>query len=405
VHTGASGLAGLKVADFSWIVVAPQITKALADHGASVVRVESEARLDITRILPPFRDGKPGINNAQFMANYNTSKLGVALDLRSEGGRKAARRLADWADVIVQSFTPGTMAEFGLDWETLSAKRPELIMLSTSLRGETGPERSYTGFGTHGVGLAGIAGITGWPEGPPVGPWGAYTDFIAQRYGLAALCAALYHRDLTGRGQHIDLSQVEAGIHFIEPLVLDCALNGRVPGRSGHASPYACPHGVYRCTGNERYVAIAVESAEQWDALRSLAPLGDFSAAELRPLAGRIARREVLEARLAQWCASHDAFELAARLRAAGIPAYAVLRPTDLYADRQLSAHGFFAPVDHPVLGLTYCDGPATRFSRTPARFRRPAPTLGEHTQLVLRDLLGYSDDEIAELAIAGALS
>jgi len=398
-------LTGLRVADFSWIVVAPQITKALADHGATVVRVESEAKLDVTRVLAPFRDDKPGLNNAQFMANFNTSKLGIALNLGTQGGQRAARRLADWADVVVQSFTPGTMARFGLDWETLSAGRPELIMLSTSLRGETGPERSYTGFGTHGVALAGISGITGWPDGPPVGPWGAYTDFIAQRYGLAALGAALHHRALTGRGQHIDLSQIEAAIHFIEPLLLDCALHGKVPGPSGHASLYACPHGIYACAGHERYVAIAVESAAHWDALRGLAPLAEFSGPELRTLAARRARRELLEARIADWCAGQDAFELAERLRRAGVPAHAVLRPTDLYADLQLAAQGFFAPVDHPVLGPTYCDAHVTRFSRTPARFQRAAPLLGEHTQLVLRDFLGYSDDELAELAIEGALS
>jgi crotonobetainyl-CoA:carnitine CoA-transferase CaiB-like acyl-CoA transferase len=402
---GDGPFAGLRVADFSWIVVAPQITRALADHGATVVRVESEAKLDVTRVLPPFRDGKPGPDNAQFMANFNTSKLGLALHLGTEAGQGVARRLVGWADVVVQSFSPGTMARFGLDWPALSAGRPDLIMLSTSLRGETGPERSYTGFGTHGAALAGITGLTGWPGGPPVGPWGAYTDFVAQRYGLAALAAALHHRALTGEGQHIDLSQIEAAIHFVEPLLLECAQTGRAPGLVGHASRHACPHGVYACAGTERFIAIAVESAAHWHSLRALAPLGDFADPALASLAARIARRDALEARLAEWCAPQDAFELAQRLRGAGVPAYAVLRPTDLYADRQLAAHGYFAPVDHPVLGPTFCDGHVTRFSRTPARLRRPAPLLGEHTQHVLRDLLGYSDAEIADLAIAGALS
>jgi crotonobetainyl-CoA:carnitine CoA-transferase CaiB-like acyl-CoA transferase len=406
---GAEGpsdaLAGLKVADFSWVAVAPQITKALADHGATVVRVESETRLDITRQLPPFKDGKRGINNTQFAMAFNTSKLGLALDLTTEAGQRVARRLCDWADVVVESFTPGTMERLGLGWETLSAGRPDLVMLSSSLRGQSGPERTYTGFGTHGAALAGLISITGWPDRPPAGPWGAYTDFIAPRYGLAALCAALHHRARTGRGQHIDFSQIEAAIHFLEPLVLDYTTNGRVAAARGHASPYACPHGVYRAAGHERYLAITVETEPQWEALRALVPLDEFADPALRALEARCAKREAIEARMAAWCAGRDAFALAGQLRAAGVPAYAVLRPSDLYDDPQLAHRGFFVTLEHPTMGPMPYDGPVTRFSRTPARLRRPGPLLGEHTHAVLRELLGYSDDEIGELAIAGALS
>ncbi|MAG31847.1 MAG: hypothetical protein CL908_13245 [Deltaproteobacteria bacterium] len=397
--------AGLRVADFSWVGVGPIIAKALGDQGATVVRVESQASIDITRQLPPFVDGVPHIDKALFFANFNTSKLGLALDLSTTEGRKLALELADWADVVLESFTPGTMKRFGLDWESLSAGRPELVMLSTSLRGQDGPEAAYTGFGMMGSAIAGLTGITGWPDRPPVGPWSAYTDGIAPRFGLAALAAALYHRAQTGKGQYIDLSQIEAAIHFLEPLALDYSVNGRIAGGRGHSSPYACPHGVYATIGRERYIAIAVVSAEQWDALESVGLFEPFGDPALRQLDARIEQRKAIEARLAQGCADRDAFELAQQLRDAGVPAYAVLRPSDLYEDPQLLHREFFVTLDHAAMGPRPFNGPATKFSRTPALLRRPGPILGEHTQVVLRDILGLTDEQISEFAIAGALT
>ena len=403
--TEDGAFAGLRVADFSWVGVGPIIAKALGDHGATVVRVESQARVDITRQLPPFVDGVPNIDRAQFFANFNTSKLGLALDLTTSGGQELGLELANWADVVLESFTPGTMKRFGLDWESLSAERPELIMLSTSLRGQDGPEASYTGFGMMGSAIAGLTGITGWPDRPPVGPWSAYTDGIAPRFGLAAMASALYHRTRTGQGQFIDLSQIEAAIHFLEPLALDYSVNGQIAAGRGQASPYACPHGTYATAGHERYIALAVTSAEQWDALEASTLFEPFGDVALRQLGARIEQRAAIEARLAQGCAERDAFELAQALRDAGVPAYAVLRPSDLYADPQLLHREFFVVLDHTAMGPRPCNGPATKFSRTPARLRRPGPILGEHTQLVLREILGLSDERISEYAIAGALT
>ena len=401
---GDRPFAGLKVADFAWVGVGPLIAKALADHGATVVHVESEARVDVLRHLPPFLGDEPGIQRAQFHANFNTSKLGLGLDLGTPEGRAVARRLADWADVVVESFSPGTMQRFGLDWETLSRDRLDLVMLSTCLRGQTGPEATYAGFGNQGSALAGLFAITGWRDRPPCGPWGAYTDFIAPRYGVAALASALFHRARTGRGQHIDLSQVEAAIHFIEPLALDYTVNGRIAAAAQLDSRTAAPHGVYATAGKERYLALAVETPEQWDALRTLAPLAAFGDAKLRELEARRRVVDAIDAALCAWCRGQDAFALAERLRGAGVPASPVLRPSDLFADAQLAHRGFFTSVRHSVMGDVRCDGPVTRFSRTPARLRA-APALGEHTEVVLRDLLGMSEDEIVELAAAGALT
>ncbi len=396
---------GLKVADFAWVGVGPIISKALADHGATVVHVESNSRLDVLRLLPPFKDEEPGTDRSHFMANFNTSKLGLTLDLSTDRGKLLARRLTDWADVVVESFTPGNMKKFGLDYETLSSERSDLVMLSTCLRGQTGPQASYAGFGNQGAAMSGFVGITGWPDREPCGPWGAYTDFIAPRFGSAALTSALLHRAHTGEGQHIDLSQIEAAIHFLEPLALDYTVNGRTAGPIGHGSSTACPHGIYAASGVERYVAIAVETAEQWDALRAFTGLSAFGPTELERLDARIAKRDAIDAALGEWCREREPFELARNLQAAGVPAYVVMRPSDLYEDPQLAHRGFFVTLDHSEIGPTPYDGPVTHFSGTPARLRRPGPCIGEHTEHVLRDLLGLTDDEISEYAIEGALS
>jgi len=395
---------GLKVADFAWIGVGPIVGKALADHGATVVHVESFGRTDLLRTVPPFKDGVPGLDNAQFMANFNSSKLGLNLNLQTPAGVELAKRLIGWSDVVTESFTAGAFARLGLGYEQLSRERPELIMFSTCLRGQSGPQCSYGGYGGQGAALAGLYGITGWPDRVPHGPWGAYTDFIAPRYGVAALASALYHRNRTGEGQHIDLSQVEAAIHFLEPLVLDYTVNGRLAGAPGHDSPYASPHGVYRTAGEERFIAIACESPEQWRALLALAPLEQFADAKFERLEVRLAHDAEIDAVLERWCLERDPFELAAQLKRQGVPASAVQRPSDLYHDAQLAHRDFFKVLDHTVMGPTPYDGPVTLFSATPPAYTA-APCLGEHTEMVLTDILDLSQDEITAYVEAGAIT
>ena len=299
-------LSGVKIADFAWVGVGPLISKSMADHGATVVHIESATRPDVLRLAPPFKDNEPGMDRAQFMANFNSSKIGIALRLDTEQGRNYARQLIDWADVVVESFTPGTMKRFGFDYATLSRERPELIMLSTCLRGQTGPESSYPGFGLQGACLSGLHRITGWPDRQPAGTWGAYTDFINPRFGSGVLAAAIRYRDQTGKGQHIDLAQTEAGIHFAAPLLLDYLENGKVAEAPGHDSFYAAPNGVFRVGNEERYVAISTETAEQWRALRDAAGLENWSGSEYNDLAARIAAKAGIEAAIADWCAPQD---------------------------------------------------------------------------------------------------
>ncbi|MDP6979135.1 MAG: CoA transferase [Myxococcota bacterium] len=397
---------GLKVADFAWVAALPLTSKDLANLGATVVKVESEKFVDPLRMLPPWKDMVPNVSNGWTAADYNQSKLCLALDLSLEEARKVALDLVDWADVVTESFTAGSAARLGLDYETLRKRKPELIMVSSCMRGQTGPEASYTGFGLQGAGLAGIVGLTGWPDRLPSGPWGAYTDFISPRFSLAALAAALRHRDRTGEGQYIDQSQIETAMQFISPAVLEYTVNGKIVSLRGHDSERACPHAVFRAEGNQRFVAIAAETTAQWHALRERVPgLDAFGGSEFDSLATRIAHKAELEAKVDAWCATQEPFALAEGLRRDGVPANVVMRSSDLLEDPQLAAREYFVELEHSALGSVKLDGPVTKFSGTPCIPRHAGPTIGEQTFEVLTELLGYDDERVADLAAAGALT
>lgn len=389
---------GLKVADLSWIAAGPLISKDLANLGATVVRVETEARLDTLRWIPPHLPHASPMSAGHPMANMNQSKLGLGLNFTVPEAAAVIDRMIEWADVVVENYTPGTADRLGFGYEHVAALNPGAVMLSSCMRGQTGPEAHHTGFGLHGACLGGFVAITGWPDRPPNAPWGAYTDFISPRYALSALGAALHHRNRTGQGQYIDLSQIEASIHFLAPLVLEYRDSGRIRTQAGLSSERAAPHGVYRTAGIERFCAVATETDEQWEALCSVVP-------ELHKVGDRWSNTGAADEILAEWFAPRDGFEAAQQLRDAGVPAYVALRASDFYADPNLVAREFFIELDHGAIGTMTFDGPVTLFSATPARPWRAGPLVGEHTQQVMSDILGFSDDEITALAATGALT
>ena len=389
---------GLKVADLSWIAAGPLISKDLANLGATVIRVETEARLDTLRWIPPHLPHASPMSAGHPMANMNQSKLGLGLNFTIPEAKAVIDRLVSWADVVVENYTPGTAARLGLGYEHVRALNSGAVMLSSCMRGQTGPEASHTGFGLHGACLGGFTAISGWPDRPPSLPWGAYTDFISPRYALSALGAALHHRNRTGEGQYIDMSQIEASIHFLAPLVLEYRDSGRVRTQAGLSSERAAPHGVYRTAGIERFCAVAVETDQQWEALCSVVP-------ELRGVGDRLADSDAVDGILTAWFAPRDGFEAAQELRDAGVPAYMALRASDFYADPNLVAREFFIELEHGAIGTMTFDGPVTLFSATPARPWRAGPLVGEHTQQVMSEILGFTDDEITALAATGALT
>jgi crotonobetainyl-CoA:carnitine CoA-transferase CaiB-like acyl-CoA transferase len=398
-------LAGVRVLDFMWVMAGPSATRVLADYGATVVRVESTRRVDTARTMGPFHTGRPGPENSAFFQTLNAGKLGITLDLSQEAGRAVARDLARWADVVCESFTPGVMRGWGLDYESLRAIKPDLIMLSTCLMGQSGPLAGFAGFGSLAAAISGYYDIVGWPDRPPAGPFGAYTDTIAPRFTAVAILAALEHRRRTGQGQYIDQSQAEASLQFLSAALLDHAANGRVQSRRGNDDDALAPHGVYAAEGEDRWIAIAVADDEQWRALCDVLGQAALSQDErFVTQQARLAHRAELDAELAQATAARQAEEMEAALQARGVPASVVEGSSDLFADAQLIHRGHFAEVQHSGHGAIHVEGSRFGLSRTPARIERAAPALGEHNQVVLEEILGYDAERIAALVAAGVL-
>lgn len=401
----AGALEGIKVADFTWAAAGPIATKYFADHGASVVRVESAKHPDSVRMGGPFPEDKPGINRSGFFADFNSSKYDVALDLSRPEAKPVAERLIHWSDVVVESFTPRVMEKWGLSYRHIIQFKPDIVMLSTCMQGQTGPYREYPGYGGQGAALTGFHYLTGWPDRIPAGPKGAYTDAIAPKYAVVALLAALDYRDRTGRGQFIDLAQVETGVQFLAPQVLDYTVNGRIAERMANRSAVCAPHGSFPCQGDDQWITIIVETDVQWAALRQV--MGEPAWAGescFNTVLGRIEHQDKLEAGLADWTRDMDALELVVQLQEAGVAAGRVQKASDLFDDPQLEHREHFVPLDHVEMGRVGYNGPPSHLSETPARLRWAAPLLGEHTQTVLKNLLGYSEREINALDALGIL-
>ena len=400
--TDATALAGLNVLDMSWALVGPAAMRVLADFGATVVKVESTTRIDPVRAGPPFWKGEPGPERASNLVNYNVNKRMIQLDLSNARAREVILQLVDWCDIAIESFVPGVMERWNLHYEALRQRKPDLIMISTCLNGQTGPDRTGAGYGTGGAARAAMIEVLGWPDRDP-SLARAYTDYTSSRMVSIAALAALDHRRRTGEGQYIDVSQVEASIPFIAPAVLDYAVNGRVRRRAGNRESGAAPNGVYPCTGEDRWIAIEVRTEEEWGALCGVAGQGWESDALFRALADREANIEALDEAIGGWTSDQADQDLEAALQAAGVPAHAVLDSLDGDKDAQLQHMQHFVDIESSDLGTIPVERTRQRLSRTPAD-PRWVGTYGEDNDYVLRELLGLDDVEIAEIAASGAL-
>ncbi len=397
--------AGLKIADLTWVVAGPATTRTMVDHGATVVRVESESNPCATRVAGPYKDAVPGLNRSHFYGDYNAAKLGIALDMKKPEGVDIVRRLIEWADVYIENFRPGVVDRLGIGYEVAKEINPSIVMLSTSLMGSRGPASHLAGFGYHAGAIAGYYEVTGWPDLPPDGPWLAYTDTVAPRFQVSALMAALDHRRRTGDGQHIEFAQLETSLQFLAPEILEVEAGGPVPGRLGNRARDAAPQGAYPCAGEDQWCAIAIETDAQWRSLcTALGNPAWSGAAALDATAGRIAAHDRIDEHLSEWTRTRDAREVMRTLVEAGVPAGVVQRSSDLLVDPQYQHRGFFRQYEHPEIGPAPYAGPAGRIRGYDAGARDRDPMFNEHTVQVLSEVLGMTDEEIAAGFASGAI-
>lgn len=397
-----SALRGVKVLDFTWYGAGPIITRYLAGHGATVVRIESSTKLDRMRVTPPFKDNKRGVNRAPFFAVMNPGKYSITLNLKHQKGLELTKRLASWADIITENFTTGTMKRLGLDYDELKKVNPDVIMLSTTNQGQTGPHAGHPGFGVHLEALCGFIELTGWPDRAPVIHGGFNTDVITARFSTIALLAALDYRRRSGKGQYIDMSQYESGLFFLVPLLLDYSSNNRLTKRRGNRCEYAAPHGVYPCR-EEEWCAISVFTDDEWQSFcNALGNPGWVKKNNFNTLLSRKANEEELDRRIAKWSIKFSSGDLMVLLQSNGIRAGVVKNSRDIYIDPQLLHRNHWEELKHPEIGLHRYDKPSFRLSKTATNLKKPGPCLGEHTEYVCTNILGLSDLEFTEMLSQG---
>ncbi|MDF0599297.1 CoA transferase [Psychromarinibacter sp. C21-152] len=392
-------LAGVRVCDFSWVGAGPRATKELADHGAEVIKIESRARLDPSRRIPPFVNGD-GPDNSAFFVMSNTSKKSVTINLSEPRGVEIAKRLALASDMVVENFGHGFLDRLGLGWETLSAERPDLVMVSISIAGRTGPLAAYRGFGNSAAATSGQSFVTGFPGGPPHLTNYAFGDVATPLFGAVAMVAALDHRRRTGKGLFVDCCQLESMMQLLSPALLAEAA-GLKQGAIGNRETWCAPNGVFPCAGDDAWVAVSIRTDAEWQAFLDLAGLDTDPA--LATVAGRLAAPERAETLVADWTRqrSRDAAETA--LLAAGIPAGRVQDGREVSEDPQLEHRHIADRIEHPAMGQVRHVAPAFRMSRTPSRVGA-APLLGADTGDVLRHVLGLTRDDIETLQADGVL-
>jgi len=406
-HTGTPGAGawhGTRILEFGTGAAGPIAVRYFAEHGATVVRVESRSRPDFLRTYGLGPGNPCGLEGSDMFDALNVGKLGVTLNLKHPEGVGLAKRLVDWADAVAENFAPRAMRGFGLGYASLSAEKPDLVMVSSCLQGQTGPHKDYPGFGGQGSALGGYNLLTGWPDREPVGPYGTITDSLAPRFVASALAAGLLYRRRTGRGVHLDVSQVEAAVFSLTPWVLDYDVNGHIGSRQGNRSERFVPHGAFPCAGEDRWVAIAAWDDADWARLCGVMGVTASTAGRLATLEARRAAIDEVEALVADWTTTRRAEEVAETLQGAGIEAVPVADLGDASADPQLHHRGHFVTLEHPCMGECGYERNGFRLSDATAGYERTSPTLGEHNDVILGEILGLDAAERARLAADGVL-
>jgi crotonobetainyl-CoA:carnitine CoA-transferase CaiB-like acyl-CoA transferase len=407
----ARPLDGVRVLDFAQVYAGPTATRILADLGAEVIKIEGIKRMDITRnfAVSDNTGDEDYWNRAGYFVFRNGGKKSLTLDFSEEHGGEGVeivKRLVPHCDVVVESFTPHVMAKFGLDYESLTALRADVIMLSMSGFGQTGPWRDWSGYGMGLEPASGMSSLTGYRGGDPLRSGISFTDPYTGVVGAGAVLAALAYRRRTGKGQYIDLSEHEAAIPVTGYSLMDYVMNGRLPQRIGNRSHWYAPQGCYRCKGDDNWLVLTVRNDAEWSAFCAAAGHPEWETdRRFADITGRFENHDALDDAISAWAAGQDQYEAMDVLQRAGVIAAAVLNPKQVLLDPHLKERGYFHIVDTKTHGKRPVPRQVgARFSAFETDGGRPAPRLGEHNEEILKGLLGMSDDEVASLRDKGVI-
>lgn len=397
-------LAGIRVLDFCWMIAGPLTTRLLADLGAEVIKVESLARVDRIREVGVQPPGGGSTETNGVFHDGNANKKSLTLNLGHPRGVVLAKQLVARSDVVTSNFTPDRMDRWGLGYEDLRKVKDDIIVASMPVMGSEGPHSSWRAVGNGVIAMSGLNAHTGFPDRPPSGLGTLHSDFTTPYFGALQIAAAVHQRNRTGHGQFIELAQYEATVHLLDTEPLEVLINGREPARRGNRSPFYAPHGVFRCKGEDRWVAIAVRDAGEWRSLCAVLGLDGFAGREeLMSLTGRQDAADEIKTAIGQRTAELDDWEVAAALQHAGVPASPVEDVGDTVGRDELR-HSYLHESEHPFghsmlqqhEPITW-DGERLPVSR--------APFMGEHTAELLEALLGMDEAAIGDLAAEGVLS
>lgn len=414
LRSSPSPLAGVRVLDLSRVWAGPLAGRILGDLGADVIRVEatwsrgprevSDEYAARTGRYPQGRAGERPWNREGMFNKFNRNKRAITLQLDTPSGRALFERLVQTADVVLENYSPRVMPQLGLGYERLSELNPSIVYIGMPGFGWTGPSRDWVALGTMIEPAAGLSSLMGYAGGGPYKSGVAWADPVAALHAAAAVLIALHDReaDPDGRGQAIELAQIEGMIDFIGEEVLAAQVRGADAPRRGNRHPSYAPQGCYHCSGDDRWIALSITSDAEWQALCRLAGLDDALAC--LTLDERMVRHDELDAVIGVWTATQDHIDLMRRLQEAGIAAVAAFDARELVENEQLAARGFWVPITHPDAGTFVFPGFPAHLSATPASYRRPAPGLGEHNLDVLGGLLGLGWNELRALEAEGVI-
>ena len=414
VAANGTALGTVRICDFTGQLAGAGATKWLAAFGAEVIRIEdpvNQGTWDVLRNMVPFVDDRRGPDLGGGFNNHNVEKKGITLNLRTDRGKEILTEIVEKSDVVSENFAAGVLDRWGFGWEELRAIREDIIYVSNCGFGQVGPYGSYKTWGPIVQAMSGLTFTSGLPDTEPAG-WGySYMDHTGGMYMALAILFALIHKQRTGEGQWVDLSCTEAGLTLNGPAILDWTVNGRPMRRADQpegnrsSSPPMAPHGIFACRGDDEWVSIACRSDADWEVLAGLIDEPWAREVKWKTLAGRIDQQDDLETRITSWTQDQDKFDLQRRVLAGGVPSAAVQKPPErIDNDPGTMEFELWPEVEHTKMGRVRVDGLPVHFAKTDWKIERGGPCVGEHTDEILSDLLGYDADEIAKLHEEGVV-